>query len=154
MAENRDSRTGSQTGEGREGRILVVEDDPLLRRVIVKTLQTWGYASVEAPDGVAALEEVERSSGELSVILLDIMLPRLDGLEVARRVGAERPELPIVACSAALTEGLIQDLREAGVRVFLPKPYSAQALRAILVRVTLGIDAAEPDETCPPGAPD
>jgi CheY-like chemotaxis protein len=116
------------------GRILVVEDDPLLRRVVVQILQTWGYAILEAPDGLQALEQVREGPADLSLVLLDIMLPLLNGLEVARRVLAERPDLPVVACSAALTDEVVEDLRDAGVRVFLPKPYSPEALQATIAQ--------------------
>src|SRR4029077_20166337 len=86
------------------GRVLVVEDDLLLRRVIVRTLQTWGFTVLEANDGGAALERVcERMPG-LDAVLLDIWLPVLDGVEVARRLQRDCPTLPVVACSAAIDE--------------------------------------------------
>ncbi len=120
--------------DGEPGCVLVVEDDLLLRRVVVRILKTWGFAIVEAPDGEAALDRVQADDGSVSVILLDIMLPILDGVEVARRVVRDRPTLPIVACSAALTEEMRQRLAVAGVRHFLPKPYSADSLRLALSR--------------------
>jgi CheY-like chemotaxis protein len=114
------------------GCVLVVEDDPMLRRVVVKTLLSWGFTIREAHDGAEALCEVEAAKEAFSVMLLDIMLPVCDGVEVARRVGRDRPELPIVACSAALDESMVSRLRDAGVRHFLPKPYSADSLRDML----------------------
>lgn len=114
------------------GCVLVVEDDPMLRRVVVKTLLNWGYVIREACDGGEALVEVREAGVTLSVILLDIMLPVLDGVAVARQVLNDRPTLPIVACSAALNEDVMADLRDAGVRHFLPKPYSADSLRESL----------------------
>lgn len=119
-------------GEGSPGRVLVVEDDPMLRRVVVRTLQTWGFVIREAHDGGAALVEVAESGEALNVVLLDVMLPVLNGVEVARRVCRDKPDLPIVACSAALTEQVESDLRDAGVRHFLPKPYSADSLHAMI----------------------
>src|SRR4051795_10124621 len=64
------------------GCVLVVEDDPMLRRGGVRTLKTWGYTILEAPDGGAALDQVGAAEDELSVILLDVMLPVLNGVEV------------------------------------------------------------------------
>ena len=114
------------------GCVLVVEDDPMLCRVVVRTLRSWGFAIREAHDGGEALSEVEAAAEVFSVMLLDVMLPVMDGIEVARRVLRDRPEFPIVACSAAMEAEMIAQLRDAGVRHFLPKPYSADSLRAIL----------------------
>ncbi len=130
-----------QEGHLKTGKVLVVEDDPLLRRVLVRILQTWGYAILEAPDGLSALEHVRAVPNEVSLILLDIMLPLLNGLEVARHVREERPSLPIVACSAALTDEIRDDLMRLGVDVFLPKPYTPESLRTLLISM-LGQDGA------------
>lgn len=124
--------TRDQDGPARAGKVLVVEDDPLLRRVLVKILQTWGYAILEAPDGLSALEQARADGNDVRVILLDIMLPLLNGLEVARHLRVERPGLPIVACSAALTDEVKDDLTRMGVERFLHKPYTPESLRLLL----------------------
>lgn len=124
--------------EEEPGCVLVVEDDPMLRRVVVRTLKHWGYTIREAPDGGAALDQVGAAEDDLSVILLDIMLPVLNGIEVARRVHRDCPSLPIVACSAAMSDQVEAELRDAGVRHFLPKPYSADSLRDTLQRAMVG----------------
>lgn len=128
-----------QESRAATGKVLVVEDDPLLRRVLIKILQTWGYAILEAPDGLAALEHVRATPDEVRLILLDIMLPLLNGLEVARHVREEQPTLPIVACSAALTDEIRDELTSLGVEVFLPKPYTPESLHSLLIRM-LGSD--------------
>jgi len=112
--------------------VLVVEDEPLVARALVRLLWGWGYTTLEAPDGGAALEQVQKAGSRLSLILLDIMLPVLDGVEVARRVRADWPDLPIVACSAALSADIEEDLRRLGVREFLHKPFRVEVLRAAL----------------------
>jgi CheY-like chemotaxis protein len=117
---------------GQDGCLLVVEDDVMLRRVLVKTLQCWGYEIREASDGEAALEQIRAAGDDLRAVLLDIMLPLLDGVAVAERALLNNPKLPIVACSAALDEEMRGRLVAVGVRHFLPKPYSADALRAML----------------------
>ncbi len=118
---------------GREdGCVLVVEDDTMLRRVVVKTLLSWGYEIREACDGGVALEQVESAGDDLNAMLLDIMLPVLDGVAVAEKVHVDRPDLPIVACSAALDDEMRARLFAVGVRHFLPKPYSADSLLAML----------------------
>lgn len=125
------------------GRVLVVEDDPVLLTVLTRILQKWGCTTLQAKDGQDALEAIDSNVEKLSVVLLDMMLPLVSGLEVARWVHAECPELPIVACSAALTHDLMADLQEVGVREFLPKPFSPDELRLTLIRAARSIDENE-----------
>ena len=66
-------------------------------------------------------------------MFLDIMLPVLSGVEVARRVRAGWPDLPIVACSAAFNATLEADLRRLGVWRFLAKPFHAEVLHAVVL---------------------
>lgn len=123
------------------GCVLVVEDDALLRRVVVRLLQSWAYEVIEAPDGIEALDRFRESRGRLGAMLLDVMLPRLNGVAVAREVQAEDPALPIVACSAAFDDTVEADLRGAGVRHFLPKPFTSEDLHsAIRLAATSGGD--------------
>ncbi len=112
--------------------VLVVEDDVLLRRVLVKTLLSWGYQIREAGDGGAALVQVTEAGEGLDAVVLDIMLPVLDGVGVAKKILGDRPSLPIVACSAALDDEMKTALKNVGVRHFLPKPYSADLLHEML----------------------
>src|SRR5579863_8478849 len=84
--------------------VLVVEDDAMLRRAVVRILSSWGYEILEAGDGFAALEQVAQAGSQLSAVLLDIMLPVMDGVEVARKILVDQPDLPVVACSAALDD--------------------------------------------------
>lgn len=116
--------------------VLVVEDDVLLRRVLVRTLLSWGYVIREAGDGRAAVEQFLDAGGQLNAVVLDIMLPVLDGVSVARRILSDQPTLPVVACSAALDDEMKAALTTAGVRYFLPKPYSADSLQKMLSLVT------------------
>src|SRR4051794_37196462 len=128
-------------GEDGHGCVLVVEDDPLQRRVLLRLLRGWGYGTIEAADGGAAADRFREAIEQLDLVLLDIMLPVRNGIEVAREVRADRPELPIVACSAAFNAAVEADLRRVGVREYLPKPYIADVLRATLARLIP--DAAE-----------
>ena len=67
-----------------EGRVLVVDDEPIVREVLSRYLRFEGFQVETAADGQAALEAFESSRPEL--VLLDLMLPRVDGLEVFRRI--------------------------------------------------------------------
>lgn len=108
--------------------VLVVEDDLYLRRVLVRTLAQWGCTIWEVGDGGAAVDLITTFGEAPLLILLDIMLPVLNGIEVARQVLDSRPDLQIIACSAAMTPEIESELRTLGVSYFLPKPYTAESL--------------------------
>ena len=109
-------------------RILVVEDEPSLREGIVDLLGGDGHAVTAVGDGVAAVETGLRDPFDL--VVLDLMLPRLDGMEVCRRLRAARPGMPILMLTARGSEddkvrGLIE-----GADDYVTKPFSARELLA------------------------
>ena len=121
--------TTGATAESRHT-ILVVEDDSALRDTIAYNLQSDGYRVLAAADGVAALEAAARST--ISLVLLDIMLPRMDGLEVCRQLRA-RPEtssIPILILSARGEETDKVVGLELGADDYVTKPFSWKELRA------------------------
>jgi two-component system, sensor histidine kinase SagS len=129
-------------------RVLVVEDDALQRRV--RFLSRWGYDPVEAEDGGVAISKTTEANGAFSLILLDIMLPVCDGVEVARYVSAHWPKLPILACSAAFNDHVVEDLHSANVRDFLPKPYPAENLHELVDRLASDLGDNASSETASP----
>jgi DNA-binding response OmpR family regulator len=110
--------------------ILVVEDDSALRDTIAYNLQGDGYRVLTAPDGFVALEETTRHP--VSLVLLDIMLPRMDGLEVCRRLRAkpETANIPILMLSARGEETDKVVGLEVGADDYVTKPFSWKELRA------------------------
>ena len=118
-----------------QAKILVVEDDENLRRLVAAYLEKEGYAISEAADGPAALAAVEREDPDL--VVLDLMLPGTDGLEVARRIRARRTT-PVLMLTARATEDDMLQGFEAGADDYLAKPFSPKLLvarvRAILRR--------------------
>jgi DNA-binding response OmpR family regulator len=109
-------------------RILVVEDEPSLRDGIGDLLRGDGHTVTAVGDGVAGVETGLREPFEL--VVLDLMLPRLDGMEVCRRLRAARPGMPILMLTARGSEddkvrGLIE-----GADDYVTKPFSARELLA------------------------
>ena len=109
-------------------RILVVEDEPSLREGVVDLLAGDGHAVTAVGDGVAGVEAGLRDAFDL--VVLDLMLPRLDGMEVCRRLRAARPGLPILMLTALGSEddkvrGLVE-----GADDYVTKPFSARELLA------------------------
>jgi two-component system response regulator RegX3 len=109
-------------------RILVVEDESALRDGIVDLLCGDGHDVVAAGDGIAGVEAGLRDPFEL--VVLDLMLPRLDGMEVCRRLRAARPGLPILMLTARGSEDdKVRGLME-GADDYVTKPFSARELLA------------------------
>ncbi len=120
-------------GAKRQGTILLVEDEALLRRLIAQFLRGEGFEIVEAADG---REGVERFSSGIAfdLVLLDLNLPILPGVEVCRRIKQQRPDQPVIICSAAILDGHIAALTAMHVTQFLSKPYHPAEL---LNRITI-----------------
>jgi DNA-binding response OmpR family regulator len=116
--------------------ILVVEDEPSIAEVVSLYLGRAGFEVRTVGDGLAALDEVERKTPDL--IVLDLMLPKLDGLEVTRRVRSRR-DTPIIMLTARKSEIDRIGGLELGADDYVVKPFSAQELvsrvRAVLRRV-------------------
>ncbi len=103
--------------------VLLVEDDAGVRGVARRMLERHGYTVVEAEHGVDALGQIEHRGGAVDLVLTDVRMPGLDGRELARRLRAERPSLPVVLMSGYPSESATAaDLR------FLAKPFTAGAL--------------------------
>jgi len=120
--------------------VLIVDDDGPVRRTLARTLGAEGYATVIAADGGAALAEVERQQPD--VIVLDAIMPGLDGLAVARRLRAKGVSVPILMLTARDAVGDRVAGLDAGADDYLVKPFATEELlarvRALLRR---GLDA-------------
>ena len=108
--------------------ILVIEDDLAIRRGTVAALRHAGYEVREAGDGAAGAELA--LVGDLDLVLLDLVLPRRDGLEVLRRIRSEDPGLPVIVVTArGAEEERVRGL-EMGADDYVVKPFSARELLA------------------------
>jgi two-component system KDP operon response regulator KdpE len=115
-------------------RVLVVDDEPQMLRSLRLILAGRGYDVVTVATGEAALEEVVRRLPD--VILLDLMLPGIDGLEVCRRVRGRSESVPIIILSARGDEALKVQALDLGADDYLTKPFGADELLA-RIRVAL-----------------
>jgi two-component system, OmpR family, response regulator MprA len=115
-------------------RVLVVDDDPPLRRMLERTLAAEGYEVSVAADGGAALAEAERSAPD--VIVLDVAMPAVDGLAVARRLRDKGDSTPILMLTARdAVPDRVAGL-EAGADDYLVKPFAVEELVARLRALT------------------
>lgn len=109
--------------------ILIVEDEPTLRETLAEALEADGFAVVQAADGCAALERFRTEEPDL--VLLDLMLPKLSGLEVTRQIRAES-SVPIVMLTARDAEVDKVVGLELGADDYVTKPFSFRELSARL----------------------
>lgn len=137
----------SSTAEiGQRSRILVVEDEELIREMLVLALEEEGYGVVTASDGRSAVEYLksfEPSSGELpfDLVILDLMLPQINGLDICRLLRYQGNPVPIMMLSAKGSETDRVLGLEVGADDYLTKPFSMRELvarcRALLRRQRL-----------------
>jgi CheY-like chemotaxis protein len=119
--------------------ILVVEDYTDTRELLSAFLRRRGYKVIEAEDGVEGLLKAGWVYPDL--ILMDLSLPEMDGVEVARRIHAQAKlsRIPIFVMSAYLTEAVKADVRASGCVEIFAKPFDAEAL-ADKITATLNAD--------------
>lgn len=115
-------------------KVLVVDDEPFNLEIIREYLDGPGYELTMANDGVEAWALLEDAGQEFDLLVLDRMMPRLDGMEVLRRVRRtpRLSALPVIMQTAAATPDQVREGLEAGARYYLTKPYEPDALLAIV----------------------
>jgi len=105
------------------GTILVVDDEALVRQLATEILQGLGYTVLAAADGLGAIELFRASQGAIDAVLLDLMLPDVNGYEVFREIRALDGNLPVVVSTGYTEESRLEEFRaERWVRI-VPKPY-------------------------------
>src|SRR3990170_6913952 len=134
---------------GRAGvRIMIADDEAAIRESLERVLQVEGYDISTVANGLAVLDQVGGAGGDtLDLLILDVMMPRLGGLETCRRLRAAGRDLPVLMLTARdqvfdRAAGL-----DAGADDYLPKPFATEELlarvRALLRRRTPGDDESQ-----------
>jgi two-component system copper resistance phosphate regulon response regulator CusR len=128
--------------------ILVIEDEPRILSFVSRALEAEGFTVEGANDGISGLARA--IGGHYDLVLLDLLLPRLDGLTVLRELERRRPDLPVVIVSAR--SDLRTKLRgfELGANDYVAKPFAFDELLA-RVRVQLRARSSEPGKTVAAG---
>ncbi|MDB9525912.1 PAS domain S-box protein [Oscillatoria sp. CS-180] len=122
------------------GRVLVVEDNPINALLLEHMLNHWGYEATHCPDGPTALTWLE--SNRPILILMDVHLPGMDGLDVTQRIrqNSEWADIPIVATTALARPRDRDRCFEAGMQDYISKPINSAKLVSILAKYTWGED--------------
>ena len=108
-------------------KILVVDDATFMRKVIGDTLSKAGYSEIyEAVDGADAVEKYKELQPEL--VLMDIMMPNMDGLEALKAIRASDGNANVVMCSAMGQETMVIDAIRSGAKDFIVKPFKGERI--------------------------
>lgn len=124
-------------------RVLVVEDEPAIRRLLELHLSRAGYAVTMAGDGMEALETISRERPDM--VVLDVMMPRMDAFELLRRLKAEPDthEIPVLMLTAKAQDADVFRGWQTGADCYLTKPFNPTELLAWVRRVFETTDAAD-----------
>jgi len=115
-----------------EKRILVTDDDKQTRDLVATFLGYKGYTVLQACDAMDALEKIE--SGDIDLVVTDVMMPKVNGLEFIKRVKAVRPEIVAIVYSAFGSNAMTENLLKAGAFFYLEKPFDLEELDSIVQR--------------------
>jgi len=125
VTEQAESTTRS---EGAKLRCLVVDDEPRLRQVLVRLMESDGFACRQAANGVEALEQLQREPATL--VLSDLRMPHMDGIELLRQVRARYPDIGVVLISAVAEVEVAVSCLAIGAMDYLTKPFHLEEVRA------------------------
>jgi two-component system, cell cycle sensor histidine kinase and response regulator CckA len=117
--------------------VLVVDDEPTIRRFARRVLTEHGYQVLEAEDGVTALEVIHASGAQIDVVVSDIVMPKLNGVQLLRQLSIILPELPVILMSGYAGP----ELAERGIQApcsMLAKPFRPEELVAEVRRCIRG----------------
>jgi DNA-binding NtrC family response regulator len=115
-------------GAGTRRRVLVTDDDPLLRWALSARLEELGLEVIEAGTVQRTLER----EGEADLVILDVRLPDGNGLDAASRILARRPQRPLLLMTAFATPELAAEAARAGVRHCIEKPFDMDVVARIV----------------------
>jgi len=110
------------------GTVLIIDDEDVVRRAARATLEHFGYTVFEASDGRDGADLFSRLHDRISVVLLDLTMPRMDGHEVWRYIRRVRPDMKIVVSSGFDEAEAMRQFSESTGLEFIQKPYTASAL--------------------------
>jgi two-component system chemotaxis response regulator CheY len=123
-------------GEACEGRVLVVDDEPDIRRVVKMTLQKAGYEVLEAENGEKAIEIINYGENRLllDVVICDIRMPKINGAEAVAYFRSNYPRVPLIVLTGFPDTDMATSFLRQGVVDYLVKPVEGEKLRSAVAR--------------------
>jgi hypothetical protein len=108
--------------------ILVVDDEAAIRKITQTSLKAFGYRVLDASDGIEAIALYAQYKTEIDLVLVDMMMPNMDGLTTIRTLKKIEPSVKIVAVSGLVSDDKLTQVATFGVKAFLSKPYATKDL--------------------------
>ncbi len=133
---NREPSTSSRRPD-KGVRILVVDDDALIRWSLERSLGEAGFSVVTARDGVDAVEKLE--GGTFEVVITDMQMPRMSGGELLSHVRQLYPKTKVLVMSGLFSRQVARDVVKAGASMFLQKPMDLKAINLVVERMIRGV---------------
>lgn len=122
--------------------VLIIDDDKALRHLVAEVLELLELTILEAGHGVEGFSVLDRVAGEVDLILLDVFMPEMDGMEFLEKIKAHDSykDIPVVMLTAAVDKSKMLEAIRGGAKHYLTKPFNSEDLLTRVVQV-LGIDA-------------
>ncbi|MEE9442600.1 MAG: response regulator [candidate division Zixibacteria bacterium] len=114
-------------------RILIVDDNPNMSSLLSEMLEIFDYDSIRAADGVEAIEKVENE--DFSLVITDMRMPKMSGLDLLQKIKRERPNLPVVVISGYAIDDEGSNLLTSLADGFLNKPFKMSDIEQLLAQV-------------------
>jgi two-component system, cell cycle sensor histidine kinase and response regulator CckA len=113
---------------GSQELVLIVDDEPLIRQVTQTVLETHNYRTLLANNGIEAIDVYTKYRDEIRVVLMDMMMPSMDGLTAIRALRTLNPQINVIAASGLTSNHQLAQESDLGIKAFLSKPYTANEL--------------------------
>ncbi|RUR72328.1 hypothetical protein PCC6912_63680 [Chlorogloeopsis fritschii PCC 6912] len=115
--------------------IMVVDDEPAIKEITKASLEAYNYKTLIASDGIEAIALYAQNRNHISAVLMDMMLPSLDGITAIRTLQKINPKVKIVATSGLMSTSKLAEAATVGAKTFLSKPYTVKELLLTLQKV-------------------
>ena len=125
-------------------RLMLIEDDPVFIKTLSDRLQDEGHTTREFLDPEVALEDLRMAPGDQEAILLDLRLPKMNGLQWLKKVRREGHPHPVVLISGDVSVEVTKEMVNLGLTAMLLKPFSSSELREVLMRLEHALQSGNP----------
>jgi CheY-like chemotaxis protein len=115
-----------------KNKILIVDDDPIIREILFEATQMKKYNVETAFDGLEAWEKFQKCPQSYQALVIDAVMPRMDGKELYYKAKSLKPEIKIIVISGYSKNGVREELETAGIEGFLEKPFNVTSFFGLL----------------------